>query len=316
NVVFENSEYPVDFNKEYEIQYDSNSKSLIVSYFVPNQDQIPSVTGYKYINSSKSIKPIDFKKKDFDAFYENIILQVALRTVHEIFEAIYTNHVEIVVFNAWVNGIDKATGNEFTSCILSLQANREEFEPLNLNNIDPKACVKQLKGLIAGPLSQLAPVRPIMDINKEDKRFIESKDVLADLNSIENLAVMDWGDFEHLVRQLFEKMFTETGVDVKVTQASRDGGVDAVAFDPNPITGGKYVIQAKRYNNVVPVSAARDLYGTVINEGASKGILVTTSHFGNDTREFVKDKPISLIDGSNLVYLFDQYGYKVKIDRK
>jgi restriction system protein len=43
---------------------------------------------------------------------------------------------------------------------------------------------------------------------------------------------------------------------------SRDGGVDAVTFDLDPIRGGKFVIQAKRFNNVVPVSAARDLYGT------------------------------------------------------
>jgi len=48
----------------------------------------------------------------------------------------------------------------------------------------------------------------------------------------------------------------------KVTQASRDGGVDAVAFDPDPIRGGKIVIQAKRYAYTVGVSARRDLYGT------------------------------------------------------
>ena len=142
---------------------------------------------------------------------------------------------------------------------------------------------------------------------------MESKDILAEINSIENLATMDWADFEHLVRQLFEKMFTENGAEVKVTRASRDGGVDAVVFDPDPIRGGKFVIQAKRYNNVVPVSAVRDLYGTVINEGATKGILVTTSYFGSDSVEFAKDKPLTLIDGSNLVYLFQQYGYNVRI---
>ena len=64
----------------------------------------------------------------------------------------------------------------------------------------------------------------------------------------------------------------------------------------------------------MPVSAVRDLYGTMINEGAAKGILVTTSYFGSDSREFVKDKPISLIDGSNLIYMFSQYGYDVHIE--
>jgi restriction system protein len=51
----------------------------------------------------------------------------------------------------------------------------------------------------------------------------------------------------------------------------------------------------------------------MISEGASKGILVTTSYYGNDSREFVKDKPITLIDGSNLVHLFNEHGHNVRI---
>ncbi|HLO12683.1 MAG TPA: restriction endonuclease, partial [Pseudoneobacillus sp.] len=53
---------------------------------------------------------------------------------------------------------------------------------------------------------------------------------------------MDWQDFEQLIRELFEKEFNTSGGEVKTTQASRDGGVDAVAFDPDPIRGGKIVI--------------------------------------------------------------------------
>ena len=67
--------------------------------------------------------------------------------------------------------------------------------------------------------------------------------------------------------------------------------------------GGKVVIQAKRYKNTVGVSAVRDLFGTLQNEGASKGILVTTSGFGKASFEFAKGKPIELLSGSNLLYL-------------
>ena len=93
-------------------------------------------------------------------------------------------------------------------------------------------------------------------------------------------------------------------------------GVDAVVFDPDPIRGGKYVIQAKRYTNVVGVSAVRDLYGTVLNEGASKGILVTTSNYGFDSYEFAKDKPITLLNGSNLLHMLQKHGYEARIDLK
>lgn len=65
-------------------------------------------------------------------------------------------------------------------------------------------------------------------------------------------------------------MFIENGVEVQVTRASRDSGVDAIAFDPNPLTGGKFVIQAKRYTRTVDVSAVRDLFGMLQNEGANR----------------------------------------------
>ena len=54
------------------------------------------------------------------------------------------------------------------------------------------------------------------------------------------------------------------GVEIKVTRASRDRGVDAIMFDPDPLRGGKFVLQAKRYTRPVDVAAVRDLYGTVV----------------------------------------------------
>jgi len=153
-------------------------------------------------------------------------------------------------------------------------------------------------------------------MTKTDRRFIEGYEVADTLDDSMNLAAMDWQDFEHLIREIFEKEFSGNGGEVKITQASRDGGVDAVAFDPDPIRGGKIVIQAKRYTNVVGVSAVRDLYGTVLNEGAIKGILVTTSNYGNDAYEFANGKPLTLMNGSNLLYLLERHGYKARIDLK
>ena len=245
--------------------------------------------------------------------YNSIIKQIALRTLYETFSYDNGTNIQTVVFNGWIDGTNKATGQDFKACILSVQMSREEFESINFSQVDAAACIKNLKGICAGNLAELVPVKPIMELDTEDSRFVASKDILERLDSGDNLATMDWEDFEHLVRELFSKYFSDEGQNVQVTQSSRDGGVDAVAFDPDPIKGGKFVIQAKRYNRVVPVSAVRDLYGTMINEGAAKGILVTTSYFGSDSRNFVKDKPITLIDGNNLIHMCSQYGYDVHI---
>jgi restriction system protein len=60
--------------------------------------------------------------------------------------------------------------------------------------------------------------------------------------------------------------------------------------------------------------AVRDLYGAVMNEGAFKGILVTTSHYGPDSYAFAKDKPLTLLSGRELLGLLEQHGYKFRID--
>ncbi len=309
--ILDNLDFPESYGKDFELAFDSASGIAIISMQLPNLIEVPRISGYKYVATRKAIDTIEMKQKELEALYDSIIYQMALLTIHRVFREAYTSHPRSIVFNGWVTGIDRSTGNDFTSCILSVQAARETFQAINLERVDPKECIRSLKGLVAGPLARLAPVRPILELDTFDKRFVESREVLAGLNSMDNLATMDWADFEHLVRELFAKVF---GTEVRVTQASRDGGVDAIAFDPDPIRGGKFVIQAKRYNNIVPVSAVRDLYGTMINEGAVKGLLVTTSYYGNDSREFVKDKPITLIDGSNLIHMFQQYGYNFKIE--
>lgn len=59
----------------------------------------------------------------------------------------------------------------------------------------------------------------------------------------------------------------------------------------------------------------RDLFGTVQNEGASKGILVTTSGFGRASFEFADQKPLELLDRSNLLYLLAEHaGVEAKIE--
>jgi hypothetical protein len=84
-------------------------------------------------------------------------------------------------------------------------------------------------------------------------------------------------DFPHEFRLAYvpesKQMVDKMGLDTKLTQASRDGGVDCVAYDPRPILGGKVIIQAKRYKNTVGVSAVRDLFGgSDHNEAGQKSL--------------------------------------------
>src|SRR5207237_2429057 len=148
---------------------------------------------------------------------------------------------------------------------------------VHLANVDPQACLKTLSAAVSPSPSELVAVRPVLEFNMVEPRVVDEADVLSTLDQRPNLMELSPSEFESLIANLFEKM----GLETRQTQASRDGGVDCVAWDNRPIFGGKVVIQAKRYKNTVGVSAVRDLFGTLQNEGASKGILVTTSAYGN-----------------------------------
>lgn len=313
-LVLNNSQYPDFIPKDFDLDYNKESKMLLVEYVLPAPESFPTLTEVKYIATKKELKETHLSENQIAKIYDNAIYNITLRTLHELFEADQAKAIDVIVFNGWVEAINKATGKKVNNCIVSIQSKKEEFIEIDLSQVDPKACFKNFKGIGSSKLSGITAVQPIIQINKNDKRFVSSYDVANQLNEGSNLASMDWEDFEHLLREIFEKEFSTNGGEVKVTQASRDGGVDAVAFDPDPIRGGKIVIQAKRYTNTVGVSAVRDLYGTVMNEGATKGILVTTADYGPDAYEFAKNKPLTLMNGANLLYLLEKHGHKARID--
>lgn len=314
DMVLNNSSYPDSFPKNYEIEYNPENKIIIVEYQLPSVECLPRLKEVKYLVSKKELKEIYLSDAQILKMFDDAVYNLTLRTIHEIFEADVANALDAVSFNGWIKSINKATGIEENNCILSIQVKKTDFLKIDLSNIDPKICFKSLKGVASSKISSLTPIQPILQLSRVDKRFVESYEVADKLDNTTNIAAMDWEDFEHLVRELFEKEFKSNGGEVKITQASRDGGVDAVAFDPDPIRGGKIVIQAKRYTNTVGVSAVRDLYGTVLNEGATKGILVSTADYGSDAYEFAKGKPLTLLNGSNLLHLLEKHGHHAKID--
>lgn len=314
NLILSTSKYPDYFPKKFEMGYDPKNKTVVLDYVLPSPEHLPKLKNVKYIASRDEFVEYFISESEANKIYDNVLYQIALRTIYELFKHDVANHLESIVFNGIVSTINKTNGRPMNACVLSLRVNRNEFMSINLELVDPKACFKSLKGIASSKLSGLAAIPPIMSLQRDDGRFVSSYGVADTLNDSINLAAMDWEDFEHLIREIFEKEFSSNGGEVKVTQASRDGGVDAIAFDPDPIRGGKIVIQAKRYTNTVGVSAVRDLYGTVLNEGATKGVLVTTSDYGPDSYTFANGKPLVLLNGANLLHMLEKHGHKAKID--
>jgi len=301
---------PKFLRRNYICRIDKESRLLIIQFEFPDYSNENIISGYrkvKYTEIAKYYSEAQKKKLVKNCLYSLIIRSAVIASKFN-----PCNLYDSVVVNVEQNWFDPATGQPRSGVIATLQATNEYLNSLDLTKLDPESCFKFLKGISTQNVLNSTPVRPIFILNKEDERFVENKSIaIADE---ENLAAMDWEDFEHLVAQLFEWEFAKNGIEVKVTRASRDRGVDAILFDPDPLRGGKYVLQAKRYTRTVDVSAVRDLYGTIMNEGANRGIIITTASFGPDAYEFSKDKPISLVDGQNLLLMLQKHGKKFRID--
>ncbi len=310
-MVLTSSTYPDDFPQHAKIAFVPESKQLVIEFDLASFNVIPEVGLYKYVKTKDEVTETARPLAQRKALYSSVVAQVTLRTLYELFKADRMGHVDIIVFNGYVTSIDKGTGRPVRTCLITVRTNRDTFLQLDLSKVDPLACLNVLNASVSKSPTELAPVRPVLEFNMVDPRFIEETDVISGLDQRPNLMDLTPSEFESLITNLFQKM----GLETRLTQASRDGGVDCVAYDPRPIFGGKVVIQAKRYKNTVGVSAVRDLFGTMQNEGASKGILITTSGYGKASFEFADGKPIELLSGSNLLYLLAEHaGVEARIE--
>lgn len=84
---------------------------------------------------------------------------------------------------------------------------------------------------------------------------------------------------------------------------SGDGGIDGIIKEDKLGLDTIY-IQAKKWENVVPVKEVRDFTGALASKKARKGIFITTSSFPQSVYDFVTkvEYKIVLIDGEQLAY--------------
>jgi restriction system protein len=303
SVVLGRDDLPEGFPEVSRVAYTAESRQVVVERDVPAVEVVPSVTGFRYVKVRDVIESSPRPPSQIRTLYASLVAQVALRTLHTLFAADRVARIDSAVVNLVVDTIDPSTGRRIRPCLLTVRAAKDAFMQIDLTKVEPLACLRGLGAQVSPSPHELRAVRPLVDFNMVDPRFISTPDVLSHLDDRPNLALLSPGEFEALITNLFSKM----GLETKLTQASRDGGVDCVAWDMRPVVGGKVIVQAKRYKNTVGVSAVRDLYGTVMNEGAAKGILVTTSGYGRSAYDFVANKPLELITGSNLLYLLEEH---------
>jgi restriction system protein len=143
-IVLSNSVYPEAFPVEYDFEFDAALKELVLTAVVPPPNTLPSTRQYKYVKADDEITATDASKRELKDRYNGAVHQVALRTLHEVFEADRACHIESIALTVSTDAIDPATGRDKRTDLVAVGADRTSFITFDLHNIVPEATLKHL----------------------------------------------------------------------------------------------------------------------------------------------------------------------------
>jgi restriction system protein len=161
--------------------------------------------------------------------------------------------------------------------------------------------IYQLKNEILVPQRQvITNVRPQL-VRANEQLLERLKARPTDVHQIEPRK------FEELVAELLDDM----DFDVELTPPTRDGGRDVLAYVNTPIGRLLTLVEVKKYrpDRSVGIQLVKNLYGTLMDEQANSGMLVTTSDFSADARKFQQRHQwqLSLKNYTDLVQWIENY---------
>ena len=182
SMVLASSRYPQDFPQQHRVAYVPESRQLVIEMDLPGFAVVPENLEFRYVKSKDEISPKARPTTQRRALYASVVSQVALRTVHEIFESDRAEHLESVVFNGHVDTIDPRTGRPIRPCLITLRTTRDVFDGLDLAHVEPQACLRGLSASVSKSPAELAPVRPVLEFSMVDRRFIDEIDVLSTMD--------------------------------------------------------------------------------------------------------------------------------------
>lgn len=292
--------WPEGFPRQVAASFDPSARLLVLNWELPESGIVPEVSVVRYMPGADRERETRRPVGERRTLYRDVVAQSMLLALHDLFAADPSGVLDSVALNGFVDGLDPATGLRQETFLATVMVERSRFERLNLAQVMAEDC------LVDGLRGQLSP-RPDRGVAVVPGRLPGGAGgpvVTRGGDAEPDLFAMDPVEFEELVAELFRAM----GMQALTTARSDDGGVDVDALDPTPLTGGRIIVQVKRYRNTVPPTAVRDLYGTVQDAGANKGVLITTSRFGPGSHTFANGKPLALIPGTELVDLLRRHG--------
>lgn len=156
-IVLSNSIYPDHFQLEHRFVFEPSDAELKLRVLVPGPDKISDVKAYKFTKSTDEITASQLPQRERKDRYADAINKVALRALHEIFEADRRAIIQTVSLEVGTETIDPATGLGTYVPFVAVAAERTSFMAINLANVVPEATLQHLGASVSkNPFSLVA----------------------------------------------------------------------------------------------------------------------------------------------------------------
>jgi restriction system protein len=142
NMVLEKSEYPDGVLIDHTIEYIPGSMSLKIQTELPIQNDLNLISEAKYISSKDEFQVKQLSKTESKQIYKDVIHQIVIRTIHEIFESEYLGHIQRVEIEGVLKGLDTQTGIESYFVLLNVGIEKSIFEKIQLDKIEYESCLE------------------------------------------------------------------------------------------------------------------------------------------------------------------------------
>lgn len=163
-MVLDNSAYPDIFPVEHEHHFDLTSRELTVTTLVPEPSAVPSVKEFKYVKAKDEIVLTALTAKAVKDRYTSAVHQVALRTLHEVFEADRLGKIESVSVTVAVSTIAVHSGLTERIPLVRVAADRATFTSFDLTNVVPVATLTHLGASLSRAPYDLVPASVGADV--------------------------------------------------------------------------------------------------------------------------------------------------------
>ncbi|GBE22657.1 hypothetical protein BMS3Bbin01_02033 [bacterium BMS3Bbin01] len=144
SIVLSNSVYPDHFNVNHEFQFEPTTAELSLHVLIPGPSEVPEIKTYKYVKASDEITTTAQSQKATKDRYLGAVQQVALRSLHEVFEADRRGLIKAISLELGTETIDPATGNNTYIPFVAVAAERETFMTFDLSAVEPAATLTHL----------------------------------------------------------------------------------------------------------------------------------------------------------------------------